>query len=244
MNSKKIYSRLQLLYFTYKDSPYYSVSLYSLILAGSILTFLYLILPQIRNYFSIREEIQTTRERIAIINNNIRFLSQLDENQLEEDFLLASSALPPERDVASLISAINQAAIMSEITLDDFSFQVGQISSRSTEVPEDSQKNALVTFTARGDVLQIRDFLTNLQQKIPLLALREIDAQFFATGSTQVVITYFYNTFPLITEDGTIPISALSPENEALLEKLRSWRALSLDFSLPTGTASSSLTPF
>lgn len=244
MDSKKLYSKLQLLYFTYKDTPYYSVSLYALILVGSILTFLYLIVPQINNYFSIQKEVRSARERIAVINNNIQFLTQLNENQLEEDFLIASSALPPERDVASLISAINAAAINSGIILDDFSFSVGQISSRSTEASDGDRQSALVTFTARGDVSQTREFLTQLHEKTPLLALKEIDAQFSSTGSTQIIITYFYDKFPLITEDDTTPISALSEKNKALLEKLRGWQVLSPDFPVSTGTASSTLTPF
>lgn len=244
MDSKKIYSKLQLLYFTYKDSPYFSVSLYSVILLGSILTFIYLIMPQIRSYFSVQEEIRATRSRIGVINNNIQFLTQLDENQLEEDFLLASSALPPERDIANLVSAINAAAINSGIVLDDFSFRVGQVNSRSTASAADIQKNALVTFTARGDVPQTRAFLTQLHEKIPLLALQEIDAEFSSTGSTQVTITYFYNEFPLITEDDSRPILPLTAENEALLSKLRGWKIPSPDFSLSSGSTSSTLEPF
>jgi hypothetical protein len=225
MTLKSLSRKLYLLYYRYKDSPYFSLSLYISILLISVVLFFYVIFPQVTNWFSVRKEVEATRERIGIMNDNIAYLQSLDQADLEDDFVTATTALPPERDVSILISAINAASLNAGVILEDFSFEGGQVSSKSTQSkPQEADTTAKITFSAQGSLAQTTLLLTELQRKIPLLSIETLEAQFESANRAQVTVSYFYKAFPLITQEDADKIKGITPENEALLEQLKSWQ--------------------
>jgi hypothetical protein len=240
---KEWYRKAILFYLRYKDTRYYSISLYGGIIAISLLLAFLVVIPEIRNWFSVQEEVQASRTRISIMKDNIQLLQAMNRTQLDNDFTTASMAVPPTRDISLLLSAINFSAVQSGVGMEDFSFQGGEVSSRSTvNIPKQSENNSTITFTITGSLAQMSAFLNELQQKTPLLTLNSIAAQFKETDSARITISYFFRAFPLVTQDDSSQISALSSDNKLLLEKLRNWK-VPVEPAVDVTTGSESASP-
>jgi hypothetical protein len=242
MEIKKLYRQLHLLYFRYKDSPYFSISLYGGIILVSLLLTVLVILPQLQSWFSLQDEIQQTRERIQIIRTNNQFLINLDPVLLENDYALATTALPSQRDASLLVAAINYAALTSGVALGDFSFQAGEQSGQSTSV-QDVESNSKISFTVQGDFAQIVALISQLEEKLPLLSIDSIDAQFDQSNASQLTVAYYAKELPLIPNNDTVPLKDISPEARILLDTLKGWQVPTIEFPNPTGSTSAVFTP-
>lgn len=247
MNFTKYYRQLHLWYFRYKDTVYFHTGLSGICLLISVLLIIYMIIPQIQNVFSLQQEVDRTKERISTINGNIAFLQALDSDTLDHDFHIASTALPPDRDVSNLVSAINASAINAGVILDDFSFQVGELTSAPvTSTPSDTVAPAVgqrITFGARGNISQIVTLVSELHKKIPILSISNVEAEFTSGDLTQISLLYFAQNFPLVQQDEAVPMSDISPQNKAQIRQLEEWEVPNLDFSDQSSSFSSTLSP-
>lgn len=242
MTIKQLYRNLYIRYISYKDSPYFSMALYIVTLIIGLLLVYFLLIPQLQNFFSIREEIDRTRERITIMNNNIAMLNAMDHAELERDVTTATTAVPPERDVSKLLSAISQASERANVQLDDFSFNVGEVAVRdgaSGIIRNEPQGS--ITFGVRGNADQVISLLSELHRIIPLLSITNIDARFGTSPVTQVTVSYYAKSLPTLREDEALPLKPLTEQNRMLLDDLASWDIpRGLFFESPVGSDSAS----
>src|SRR5688572_15699003 len=99
MNKKVFFGQndLRFLYYRYKDSVYYSLSIFIVTIFVCIMLLVNIIFPQAGKYFSIRNEVISQREKISIINENINFIASIDKAELDSQLRIASRALPPDQ---------------------------------------------------------------------------------------------------------------------------------------------------
>src|SRR3989442_361008 len=124
-------NNLRFLYYRYKDSQYVSLGLVVLVVSVCLMLFSRVVIPQFENWFSIRNEVVETNARIDAIKSNINFMQNLDKSQLNTQAQIASSALPTEKDFGAMLNALSDAAVHAGVSLEDFTFQVGNIASAS-----------------------------------------------------------------------------------------------------------------
>lgn len=230
-------------YYKYRDSEYFSLAVMLSSVVICLVLIFQLILPQIYSWFSIREEIIATRERISVLQDNINFMNNLDRAVLNSQVDTATTALPPEKDFGSMLDVIAAASIASGVSLNDFSFQVGDVESSKglvTDVRHHGLASIKVTVVAVGTVDGVRRFIENLEQSIPVSEVVNIDG----SGQTVSVSVQFYQK-PIadvdIKEDQ--PLQPLSSEKVALLQKLASWKKSSPLPNLNTNTSTRGAMP-
>lgn len=239
MTLKQYYRNLYIKYVTYKDSPYFGMSLSIFCLVISVLVILLVIVPQLQNFFSVREEIESTRERIATMNDNIAFLTGLNPDVLDRDYDTATTAIPPVRDASKLLSAIASAANASGVQLEDFSFNVGQvIVSDGAAGLEHEEERSTITFGVKGNQSQVISLIDELHKKIPLLSVIKVDAQFTESDLSQVTVVYHTKSLPQVAEDPSQAIRPLTEQNRALLDNLQSWNPIGATFPEISGDSS------
>ncbi len=244
MATHSLNRKLYLKYLEYKDLPYFSYVLYGVLIVLSLLLLLYVITPQVTNWLSVREEVARTRARILTMRENITYLENVDVIQLNDDYQVVTTALPPEGDVSRLIVAINVAALNAGIVLDDFSFQGGEQASRTRAGASRSDDTARITFSVQGSLPQTIRLLAELQQKIPLLAVESLNAQFQTNSRTNVTVVYYKKELPTIPENRDRKIEALTPNQRLLVDQLKSWQVSQIEFASPEATTSASSSPF
>lgn len=214
---------LRFIYFRYKDSPYFLLLILSVCIFVGLLLIFQIIIPQIQNWFSIRGEEEAMRQKIEIIRDNISFMSGLDKELLERNRKLMIRALPSEKDFGGIIDAVVIAAVRSGVSIDDFDFNLGLVSSISAE----KNKNAKTGYSTTklsiylfGDMDKIKDFITKIGEELPISRVESIS---MANGSADISLFFYSKPYekPRISEDELI--KPLSFKNSGVLSKLLKW---------------------
>jgi hypothetical protein len=210
---------LRLLYYRYKDSPYFSLGLHIGIILIAIMLLLWVVLPQIQEWFSIRNETVVTQERIKTIRGNTQYALSYDGAQLENQVMLASTAIPPEKEFINILSAITASALNAKVSLLDYDFAVGEL---SKTVKEETQYPTKVELTVIADILQITNFIKELEEKIPLSRAELIEIN---ENNSVITINFAYVPYPEVQFVDSQPIQPLTDQQRVLLETLKKWHA-------------------
>ncbi|HSA84282.1 MAG TPA: hypothetical protein VLF20_05380 [Patescibacteria group bacterium] len=223
MNDELGKSNIKLFFYRYKDSPYFQLFFIVFIIIACSNIFFQLVLPQIEGWFSVTNEVVATRQRIDTINQNIRFFTTLEKQTVEDQFEIATTALPFEKDFDSIIAALTDASLQSGVSLEDYTFQVGEIASVSAQKTQN--QNILpfveVTVLVSGDVHGVNLFIREMNRKVPLAEVTEINGDAF---STAITVKFYQKHFPAIVFTDDKPMSNISEQDAELLTEFAGWR--------------------
>ena len=230
-------------YYKYRDSEYFSLGFTAVTVVGCIVLLFYVIIPQVTSWFSIRDEIIATRARIAVLQDNINFMNNLDKGQMNAQIQTAAGALPPEKDFGSMLDLLANASVTSGVSLNDFTFQVGNVASSSGMVTDSRHKNIAsvkITVVALGTVTQVKNFITAVQNSIPVSEVVNID------GSGQTIslsIQFYQKSLKDVNIQPDQPLKPLSAEKFALLQQLNTWKKNQAAPAFEASDASSAAMP-
>lgn len=227
MNNEVFFGKgsLRYYYYRFKDSSYYSITVILITLVVCVLLILQFILPQFDKWFSIRNEVIATRERIAIIEDNTGYMNTLNRNQLNSSIEIASLTLPPEKNFKRILDALNTAAFRTNVTLQDFDFHVGKVSALSSSQINNAGLKGISAVTlivvVNNTVDETRKFINELSKTLPLSEVVSVDG---ASGSITITINFYQKQLPKHTLKDDKPIPHVVESNATLINKLASWR--------------------
>lgn len=204
----------RILYYRYKG---YLIS--AAIIFICLLLFLFLIIPQIQTVLSLRSQEEQYRQKITILKENIAFLNRLDDASLNSQTQLVSIALPPEKDFVSILYALSTAAENASVSLSDFAFAIGEMS--SSAIPAGTRPSIEIEVGIRGDTAGIKRFLSTLSSLIPVSEVERIEG---SANSSTIGINFYYRPLPPITFKDDARISAQSAKEQELLKTLATWQ--------------------
>lgn len=215
------------IYYRYKDSPYFSWLILSISLVVCLLLIFKIIIPGIQDWFSLRDEAIATRQRITILRANTFFASTLNKKVLDDDMQLAIRALPVEKDFGEIINAVVVAAVKSGVSVEDFSFNLGLVSSTSgklKEKPEESGSTTKLSLFLSGSIDNVKRFITEISEKLPISQIESVET---SSDTTNISLSFYAKRYaaPRINENNPIP--PLSAENNSLFSKLSQWGKVS-----------------
>lgn len=230
-------------YYRYKDSAYYSITVIIVTIVICVLLLFNFILPQLEQWFSIRNEVIATRERIAAINDNIAYLNTMDRNQLNAQVKTTSTALPPEKNFGTILDALSVSALRSGVSFQDYTFQVGSVSSSSAQLSSAKLKgiaSVTVSVIINGTVEEVRGFMHEITQTLPLSEVTAVEG---ATGAVTVTIDFYQKNLPKVTLKDDQPIPHVIEINVSEINKLAQWQVAPRIIDSGTATGSSSGIP-
>lgn len=219
---------LKIAYFRYK-----AVLVPTLIFCLSVLLLIFVILPQLQTLVTQRDEGTALGERIDLLQKNYTFLSSLSEPELDKQLQIATSTLPTEKDFPGIVAAITASAVNSGVTLGDFSFAVGELSSKSATfsvVP-----TLQMTLSLVGGAENVKRFVHALGGTLPLSQVTSVQLN---NNNASVIVSFFYKPLPPLVFAGDVPISPLSSEDLALLTRMGTIRDAMQSVSLPSPVSS------
>ena len=213
------------LYYRYKDSPYVAFAMISFVIVLCFILFMRIVLPQIQEWFSIRNEIIATRERIDTINQNIAFLNSLDKAQVTDQFAIATAMLPFEKDFGGVVNALSDASLNASVSIDDFSFQVGSVASISAQPNQIAQGLSTVDVTVRvfGNIDSLNRFVQEIDAKLPLGEVMRVSGDGLVNT---VQIRFYQKQFPSLVFQDAEPLTGVSQADAAFLRDISTWRPL------------------
>ena len=205
----------RILYLRYKS---YTVPVVVLIVCFFI--FIGFIIPQMQSWFSLQSDITAEQNKIVTLNQNLTFASKLDPITLTHNLALASNAIPQSKDFERVLNAVSDAAVLSNVSLGDYSFAVGDLSISTV-----NQSNLQIIVTINGGIADVQKYLLHLKSEFPLSEVTDVRVN--PTASTLTVI-FYYKTIGKISFDDTLPLLPLSKKENDLLKNLQMLQTIML----------------
>lgn len=230
-------------YYKFRDSDLYPFATVGLTVIVCLMLLIYWIIPELNNWFSIRNEVIATRARIAILEQNINFINNLDKNTLNQQLQVATQALPPEKDFGAILDAISHAAASSGVSLSNYTFQIGNIASSSAQISTASPNGLSpvpVTMTVSGSSDQIRKFIQSAQSSFPLAEVTMING---SNDNISITILFYQKPFPASNFSAETQLTPVSAKDVSLLQKLTTWQTTAITQSQQQQTSSGSALP-
>ncbi len=179
-----------------------------------------MVIPQIQEWFLLRDQEKITNEKITVLKQNLSFLSTLDDGNNNRQLQVASTALPSEKDFTSILSAISQAAANSGISVGDFSFQVGELSATKASNTNSTPEIDII-LVINGGIDGTRQFLHELTNRLPLSEVTNVRVN---DATTTITILFYYKPLPVLGMSDSKVIKTLSKNDIALLDLLSSFK--------------------
>lgn len=215
MNTVAFFDRsgLRLLYYQYKE--YVTPLLIALL---SVVLLIVFVVPQTSSFFAMKNEENVYRKKVSMLKSNVAFLSGLGDAALDTQFVTVSKALPAEKDFSGILNALSSSASIANVGLGDFTFEVGDLSTKSAEP---SKRLPLeITLNLTADVEGTKRFLKELSEKLPL---SEVISVHLAARYATVKTIFYYKPFIAKRFDSSASIKGLSSTEKKYLEQISSW---------------------
>lgn len=242
IGSIKNFEDIVLLYYRYKDTVVFEVSVISIIVLASFFLIIKVVVPQVENWFSINSEVASEKTTINQLRANKAMLVLADDAALNQDVAVVSSALPFQKDFTGVLNAVNAASANAGVVLDDYSFQVGNLSTKSAQLNQGTSMS--LKLLIKGDIDHVQNFIKEIQEKLPL---SEVVNTTYSVDGSALEILFYYKLTPKQTQVSyTNPLPNLSGEKATLLDTLTKWKDASNGGGdlVPVEPASGSAEPF
>lgn len=181
------------------------------------LLFWLVVLGQIQNWFAMRDAIAVNNKDLLTMHQNLSLVTQLNDQQLDATIQTVSKALPAEKDFAGIIESLQQAASIAGTSLDDYSFQLGDLSGLD-QSGKASQLPIQLNVMLRGGTAEAQRFIHQLKNQLPLADATAVAVNL--NSSVTVTVIFYYAQLPKITFVNTNPLPTLSTEDQKLLGSL------------------------
>ncbi len=233
------FQTFRILYFRYKDTSWYSLSIVVFLLLISVILIGRVIFPQIQNWLSFQKEVAEAKSRIAVLRNNEQQLLGTNESILNTQLQTVTAALPVEKDFAGVIRAISAAGANSGVAFNDYSFIVGNLSTESAELVPETYLD--ISISIQGDIENVNEFMTEIYQKVPLVEILSIN---FSSNTASMKLRFYYKVIPeKVPVNYDKPIGQIEGDKARLMQMLKAWKdSLGSDIigDVPVGTESAS----
>lgn len=191
------------------------------VILGCILLVFFVLVPQAQNLLSLRGQENEAQQRIDILKKNVTLLNSLSDSQLDEKIKIVSAGLPIEKNYAGVLDALSIAEKTSQVTLGDFEFDVGDLSTGSARTFE-KEPRLFIELFVNGPVAGMKDFLDKLSESLPISEVSSIQMN---NKISTVKISFFYRPLPPIKFDVQKPLNGLKSSHEEIITMLQKWQS-------------------
>lgn len=186
-----------------------------------------ILVPLFSQAIRLRQELSQEEKTVSLLKEKVSLLSGIEQGTFPADFEKISQALPNDKDIFSLLGAIEGAGASSGVSLETFNLKPG----------ESSTAELGFNLTVLGKAEQVKDFLANLGKARRLISLKKANLK-FKEGLVEASIEGLVFYSPLPSKIGDIPSSlpVFSQNEKKVLDEVSSF----LIFSETSITSSSS----
>lgn len=202
---------------------YYEYKMYFFpfgILVLSFLLLLLVVLPQYREYFTLRAQTKETQTRIEGLKKNITTLSNLQTSEVSRNYGVVAKILPSDKDFIGVLEAIAKASANAGVAVGDFSFVVGDLATPSAQLGQRPAFDLHIVIT--GDRSRLNQFISELKVASPLAEARSFDIN---GDSAAVSISFYYTALPKTVDiQFDAPPPLLTDKEKKIIGNFESWQ--------------------
>ncbi len=199
----------------------------SLVLLG-FFVILFVILPQIDSIGLQREQNQAKKAEVNELQNSLNVMQSISSEQVEADLKLASSALPTNKDIISIFSAISELASSSDVQLRGFTIKVGELYTKATGESNQVDNTTSVTGVPSMDVTitvstvddkNLVAFTQQLYKNFPIARINTLNSQ---KNDGMIELSFYYRPYDLKQIEGVNLVSPYNTQYSDLIQQLSS----------------------
>jgi len=218
-NLKKInvyFENLLVLYKHYKE-----FLLPTGVILASILVIIYIVFPQIQQYFNSQGLVKAEQKKLEALKNNYNLLTSLDDATIALDFKTLSLALPAQKDFAGIIDAISYVSAKTGVAVGNFEFSLGNLT--ASNFSGTAYPSTKIDISLRGNAKNIANFADEIVKTMPISEVTTINIS-GDTGS--LTILFYYKPYPSQNISDQTQIVPLSAKQTNLINELSSWNSV------------------
>jgi Tfp pilus assembly protein PilO len=211
----------------------------------SILVIVYVVFPQIQQYFSSRNLVKVEQQKLDKLKNNYTLLTSLDDAKITADLNTLSLALPAQKDFAGIIDAISYVSAKTGVAVGNFEFSLGNLS--ASNFAGTAYPSTKIDISLKGNTKNIAQFAHEITRTMPIAEVTTIN---ITGNSGSLTILFYYKPFPAQNVSDETQIIPLSVKQTSLIKEVSSWNSIT-QIDLPTlpaipatSSAGSSGSPF
>jgi Tfp pilus assembly protein PilO len=188
------------------------------VILASILVIIYIIFPQIQQYFSSQGLVSVEQQKLSTLKNNYNLLVSLDDAQIASNLKTLSSALPAQKDFAGIIDAISYVSAKTGVSVGNFEFSLGNLS--ASNFAGTAYPSTKIDISLKGDAKNIANFVSEIVKTMPIAEVTAVNM----SGSTgTITVLFYYKPFPSQNVSDQAPIVPLSAKQLSLIKDVSLW---------------------
>lgn len=194
---------------------YSEIILPVVLLLSAVLIFFQVTLPNFQTIQSTHEEVSTQQQKLDSYKSSYSVLNNLNEQKINEDVVLATQALPSEKDPGSIYLAVVAAATHADAVLKGFSIQVGDILGKEALSPGVPQRILVNVRMSGMDQVSFKTFANRLLTELPISTISEVR---ISDGEADIDLNFYYMPYNLALINAEIITSLNAAEQKTLTD--------------------------
>jgi hypothetical protein len=181
------------------------------------------IFPQISTISNQNSEIEKQNEVLINLRNSLNTINSQDVTVLDENFSIATRALPVSKDVALIFSSLTDASSGTNNILGDFSLTVGGVYGRAAQLIEGVTSVPSVGVTANVSGSSARNLALILEYLLRHIPLTEVKQARISQDAADLQVNYFYKPVDVSRITKSDKVTPLSQADQNTIEQMKDW---------------------
>lgn len=180
-----------------------------------LIIIIFVIIPQILEFFSEREKIRIVMNRIDLLNNKAIELGKIDETKLKQDLTTTLIVMPTDRDIPQAMAVLENLITKSNLSLKSTSYGASSTSG--------GPNSFSLTVSLVGSVASTRFFLNSLSEGSRIFNVESISLRLQPQGSdvsVDIPLNVFYQSVPTKTLTLDQPVAKIDTKEDNLINNL------------------------
>jgi len=213
-----------------KNKPYL---IQIVIILASIILFFQFVVPQFRTLLEVREEGIEASLKLATLKTNLDVLTKVNEEVLDSQLEVLSSALPLSKDFIGMLNSVYSTAQKTGVNLGSFSLKVGDLS--GSEKINDFPTVKL-SVPINSNIATINSFVETVNRAVPL---SEVYLVKIGGVSSTVGLSFYYKPLGSSVYSEDALVSPVSQKAITLVKQLSEFENTSISMQpIPSATSS------
>jgi len=191
------------------------------VILASILVIIYVVFPQIQQYFNSQSLIKIEQQKLNALNNDYTLLTSLDDATIASDLSTLSLTLPAQKDFAGIIDAISYVSAKTGVAVGNFEFSLGNLS--SSNFGGTAYPSTQINISLRGNPESIANFAHEIVKTMPIA---EVTAINITGGTGSLTVLFYYKPFPAQDISDQTQIVPLSSSQLSLIKEVSAWNSV------------------
>lgn len=177
-------------------------------------------LPQFSGINQTRSQIDAKEQELTTAQQTLSTINALSA-EIDENIENVQTALPVEKDITLIFSALTSAAEKADVTLSDYSIKVGNIFEKETKPARKATGTPEVTVNATiraSDSASLLSFSKEMYDVLPLAEVRNVR---IVENEANLEMRFFYKPVDVAALSRVEHVAPLTPQEQAMLENFR-----------------------